>query len=200
MAASTRAWVFVCLSHLSVWVLGGCEPRIRGSRGIGWGGGVLDRSFCPVLFPHHLTGCPLQSGGNTVSWVLCAPLPRRLRMSSPEHASHLTLDSLQSTSPFVIADIIIPVYKHGVRSPVYKPWLPERTLLVSPLDLFNLNLEPLSHGQAAVNSTPVTGSLPPLSTLDQNLSQACGAWRKKGPGHNDPILGASVPLCTLRLY
>lgn len=80
-------------------------------------------------------------------------------MRSPEHASHLTLDSLQSTSPFAIADIIIPVYKHRVRSPVYKLWPPERALSVSPLDLFNLNSEPLSHGHAAVNSIPVTESL-----------------------------------------
>lgn len=150
--------MFACLSHLSVWVLGGCKP--------GWGVGVLDRSFCPVLFPHRLSGCPLRSRGNIVSRGLGPPLPRGLGPRRPEHASRLTLDSLQSTSPFTITDIIIPVYKHRVRSPVCKLWPPERALSVSPLDLFNLNFETLSHGRAAVNSIPVYwGS---ASTSDQN--------------------------------
>lgn len=150
--------MFACLSHLSVWVLGGYKP--------GWGVGVLDRSFCPVPFPRRLSGCPLRSRGNIVSRALGPPSPGGLGMRRPEHASHLTLDSLQSTSPFAITDIIIPVYKHGVRSPVYKLWPPERALLVSPLDLFNLHSEPLSHGRAAVNSIPVSWGC--ASTSDQN--------------------------------
>lgn len=52
--ASARAWVFVCLSHLSVWGLGRCEP----------GGGCPGQAvlFCPVLFPHRLLNCLLLSG------------------------------------------------------------------------------------------------------------------------------------------
>lgn len=146
--------MFACLSHLSVWVLGP-HPSQRV--------GVLDRPFCPVLFPHGLMGCLLRSGGNIASRAgSMHPLPRALdRAVQNTPLICLTLDSLQSTSPFVIGDIIIPVYKHRVRSSVYKLGLPERALLVSPLHLFNFNSEPPSHGQAAVNSIPVTGSLSP---------------------------------------
>lgn len=148
--------------------------------------GVLDRSFCPVLFPHRLPGCLLRSGGNIVSRVLRAPLPRGLRMSSPEHASPLTLDSLQSTSLFAITDIIIPVYKHRVGSPVYKLWPPERALVVSPLDLFNLHLEPL-HSSKFHPSYWVSAATP-----DQNPGIKSVGPGGGGPRFDDPLIGAFV--------
>lgn len=159
--------MFACLGHLSVWVLGGCKPEGAG----GWCPGPV---ALPCAFPHRLSGCPLRSRGNIVSRVLGPPLPRGRGMRRPEHASHLTLDSLHSTSPFAITDIIIPVYKHGVRSPVYKLWPPKRALSVSPLDLFNLNSEPLSHGRAAVNPTPVYWGSASISDQNPGVSRVWG--------------------------
>lgn len=143
-----------------------------GSGGLGWGVSRTGRS-APCCSPVTSRAVCCGLGEHCEPGALYTP-PKGLGMRSPEHASHLTLDSLQSTSPFAIADIIIPVYKHRVRSPVYKLWLPERALSVSPLDLFNLNSEPLSHGQAAVNSIPVTGSLTLPSTQPKSVSRAWG--------------------------
>lgn len=99
--------------------------------------GVPDGPFCPVLFPHCLTGCLLRSGENIVSQVLSAPLPRgprteecRTRLSL---LSHLTVYKahLHFQSEILLAKFI----NTGFRSPVYELGPPEGVLL-SPLDLF----------------------------------------------------------------
>lgn len=78
-----RPGCFLRLSHLSVWVLGRCEPGGRCP-----GQAVL---FCSVLFPYLLPNCLLPSGGQVGGGDMASqadsadpPLPR-----DPEHAFRL---------------------------------------------------------------------------------------------------------------
>lgn len=103
-ATSAQARVFVCLSHLSVWVLGPCEP----------GGGCPGRAVLPRAVPTLPRGLSAAVWGEHRELGALSTPPQgsgaeeaRTRLS---RLSHLTV--YKSTSPFSIGDIINQVYKH----------------------------------------------------------------------------------------